>query len=252
MMTEQEKFLFDLRGYMVVPNALSAAQLESLNALMEQNYSTADAAPNGKYFHFRHLLKWGQPYLDLVDNPRVTPYLEELCGKYFRLDHEYAVAIRHRGGGPGLHGVGGGPYDPGQFYYTQRGEIISGLTVVAYNLRDVHPGEGGFACVPGSHKANFPFPPEWCGLEEPHECVLPITGPAGTAIIFTEALWHGTLPWRSDRERRTLFFKYNQCVCQYVGEMVNPDDYPAATERQRLILSPPSGRHDYRFPKPKK
>jgi hypothetical protein len=48
--------------------------------------------------------------------------------------------------------------------------MYNGLTAVAYNLTDVNPGEGGFGCIPGSHKSK-----------------------AGTAIIFTEALTHGTL-----------------------------------------------------------
>jgi len=30
------------------------------------------------------------------------------------------------------------------------GRMANGLTVVAYNLKDVNPGDGGFACVPGT------------------------------------------------------------------------------------------------------
>ncbi|HZP81290.1 MAG TPA: hypothetical protein VFB21_06615 [Chthonomonadaceae bacterium] len=44
----------------------------------------------------------------------------------------------------------------------------NGLTVVAYNLKDVNPGDGGFGCVPGSHKSNLPFPSEWRELEPPN------------------------------------------------------------------------------------
>ena len=31
----------------------------------------------------------------------------------------------------------------------------NGLTVFVFNLTDVGQGDGGFACVPGSHKSNF-------------------------------------------------------------------------------------------------
>ena len=60
--------------------------------------------------------------------------------------------------------------------------------VVAYNLRDVGPGDGGFAVVPGSHKASYPFPPEWIELDVPggRRFVNAVTGPAGTAVLFTE------------------------------------------------------------------
>lgn len=32
----------------------------------------------------------------------------------------------------------------------------------------------------------------------------------GDALIFTEHLTHGTLPWSGEGERRTIFFKYTQ------------------------------------------
>ena len=85
----------------------------------------------------------------------------------------------------------------------------NGLSVVAYNLKDVGPYDGGFGCVPGSHKSNYGFPDEWKEMEEPGPLVERVTGPAGTAIIFTEALTHGTLPWAGADERRTIFFKYS-------------------------------------------
>ena len=96
---------------------------------------------------------------------------------------------------------------PGQTYAVHDGQIRSGLVVVAYNLRDVNPGDGGFAGVAGSHKANFALPDDWKELEvePPRPFVTPVTGPAGTAIVFTEAMSHGTLPWRGAGERRTVF-----------------------------------------------
>ena len=49
------------------------------------------------------------------------------------------------------------------------------------------------ACVPGSHKANFSFPADWKDLSDSHDFVRRVTGPAGTAVVFTEALTHGPL-----------------------------------------------------------
>jgi ectoine hydroxylase-related dioxygenase (phytanoyl-CoA dioxygenase family) len=241
-MTEEQKFHFDLQGYLAVPNALDREQVAELNALMDRNWGSADVAENKKYFHFRNLLTWGKPCHDLIDNPRVLPILEYLLGKNFRLDHDYAVAIQTRGGGPGLHGVGGDYFDPTSYFQYSHGKMHCGLTVVSYNLRDVSPGEGGFACVPGSHKSNYPFPKSWCGLENPVDCVKAVPGPAGNAVIFTEALWHGTLPWRSDRERRTIFFKYTPHCLQFSLDAYDSSDYEGLTERQELILRPPECR----------
>jgi ectoine hydroxylase-related dioxygenase (phytanoyl-CoA dioxygenase family) len=119
----------------------------------------------------------------------------------------------------------------------------NGLTVVAYNLHDVNPGDGGFGCVPGSHKSNYPFPNEWRDLGEAREIVRAVTGKAGTAIIFTEALAHGTMPWRGAHERRTLFYKYCPHPLSWSRQYYRAEEYPAATPTQKDLLLPPSSRH---------
>ena len=40
---------------------------------------------------------------------------------------------------------------------------------------------------------------------------------AGSAVIFTEALTHGTLPWTADHERRALFYRYTPGHMAFVG-----------------------------------
>jgi hypothetical protein len=239
-MTEQEKYLFDLQGYLTVPEALNAQQIQDFNALIDEHIA---AEMGDKPTHrFGNLLRWGQPFINLLDNARIVPYLENLLGQHFRLDHIYCDVIRGGLGpiGASLHG-GGSPFDASQYYHYRDGKMHNGLTVVAYNLRDVNPGDGGFACVPGSHKANFRFPNEWRNLEELHPCVRPVTGPAGTAIIFTEALTHGTLPWRGQHERRTIFFKYSPHPISWARKYFDADEYEGLTEAQRDILSPPRG-----------
>ena len=119
----------------------------------------------------------------------------------------------------------------------------NGLIAVGYNLHAVHPGDGGFGAVPGSHKSNVPFPQDWKELETPHRVVQPVTGPAGTAIIFTEALTHGTLPWQGKDERRTVFFKYSPHPLSWSARYYNADDYVGLSERQRAILEPPNARY---------
>ncbi|GIX06246.1 MAG: hypothetical protein KatS3mg115_0649 [Candidatus Poribacteria bacterium] len=242
-MTDQERYLFDLQGYLTVPNALSAEQLQVLNEYVDRKIAE-ECPPEMRTHRFGGLLDWGKPFRDLIDNPRVVPYLEELLGPHFRLDHVYLDVIRAGKGpiGTRLHG-GGTPFDPAQYYHFHRGRMYNGLTVVAYNLHDVHPGDGGFGCIPGSHKSNFPFPDEWRELENAHPRTDFVTGPAGTAIIFTEALTHGTLPWKGKQERRTLFFKYSPHPLSWSARYFDPDAYPDLTERQRAILEPPNARY---------
>jgi hypothetical protein len=41
-------------------------------------------------------------------------------------------------------------------------------------------------------------------------------------VIFTEALTHGTLPWRGKHQRRTLFYKYHQPMMAWADYASTP------------------------------
>lgn len=195
-MDATQRYLFDLNGYLGVPGVLPPATVTRLNELMDARIA-ADVPADATTWRFEEVLDWGPEVRALIDHEPILPYLEEILGPGFRLDHDYADLIRTGKGpiGTRLHG-GATPYDPGQSYAFVDGSPRSGLLVVAYNLCDVNAGDGGFGCVPGSHKANLPFPEAWKELDsgEGPELVTAVTGPAGTAILFTEAMTHGTLP----------------------------------------------------------
>jgi hypothetical protein len=254
--TEEERYLFDLQGHIVVRDAIAPSHLDALNAILDERLAEAD--PEAPVVPLGHgggeVLGWGKPFLDLVDNPRVLPYLEAFCDPFLRLDHEYVHVIRPGAGSltgamssATLHG-GGAPFDISQFYDFREGRPWGGLTVVAYYLRDVNPGDGGFACVPGSHKASFPLPESFRSLDgELPPFVTPIAAPAGSAVVFTEAQTHGTLPWHGRDERRTVFYKYSPFALAWGWRYYEPDDYPDATDRQRALLEPPNGRSPRRL-----
>jgi hypothetical protein len=246
-MREEDRYLFDLQGYLTVPDALCLETVATLNdaidELVEREMGHDETA-----HRWIDLLPRNRMFLDVIDNPRVLPTLGELLGPKLRLDHEYVDVIRSGLGpiGARLHG-GATPFDPAQYYRSGDRSLNSGLLVAAYNLNDVGPADGGFACVPGSHKAAFPFPENWKDLTDPQPCVRPVTGPAGTAIIFTEALTHGTLPWRGSVERRTVFYKYSPEPLAWSRRYYSPDAYQDLNEVQRRLLTPPgrSPAHGY-------
>ncbi len=271
-MNDQEKFLFDLRGYIVVENALTSSQVSDLSDRLDERRRTATTKDKDKkrtiYGSDRtvfaneddaawtspSLLEWGGTYIDLIDLPTITPYLETLLGVGYRLDHDYLKienadsqhTLYLHGGGQGAGGARDivGPTDGGQcFYRYNNGKFYNGLITVAFELSDVSPESGGFACVPGSHKMNFALPEEWrisktqAGV---HECVDRVTANAGDAIIFTEACAHGTVPWEGGDERRSIFYKYCPHAVVWGPCFYNADNYSDLTENQRSILMPPS------------
>ena len=272
-MNDQEKYLFDLRGYLVVKNALTEDDVTALSKIFEHDTESLRAGFAGSdrgqplakgemAWSSCSLLDYGGPFLDLIDTPKLIPYLEALLGPHYRLDHDYLKVDRRGGTKHGLYLHGGGqgagrgrdhvgPHDGGQCYYRYNNDkMYNGLVAVAFELKKVNPGDGGFACVAGSHKANFGLPETWrkqSKQEDIHECVDQVAVDAGDAIIFTEACSHGTLPWVGESERWTIFYKYCPHAVAWAPCYYNADNYPGLSDRQRSILMPPSayGPHDY-------
>jgi ectoine hydroxylase-related dioxygenase (phytanoyl-CoA dioxygenase family) len=244
-MNEQEQYFFDLWGYVVVKQALTPAQVTDLNAIVDEKLIEKNITKENNH-RFGDCLKWGPQTRETIANPRMVPYLSALIGPHPRLDHDYLDVILKPGLGPigaTLHG-GGTPFDAGQFYRFSEGRMHNGLTVVAYALKDCRPGDGGFACVPGSHKSNYRLPREWVNMADGlAEVVRPVPCVAGDAVIFTEALTHGTLPWKSTSQRRTLFFKYNTHQAAWAVHDYDPGAYPDLTNEARRMLEGPNARY---------
>lgn len=246
-MDEHEAYLFDLQGFLAIPDALSTDEVAEIDGLFQTRVDELVPA-DANTWRFEYPFDWSPAVRRLIDHDRLRPYLEAILGEGYRLDHDYADLIRHGLGpiGAMLHG-GGTPHTFAEWYEFRDGRPRSGLAVVAINLHDVNPGDGGFAAVPGSHKANIPFPPDWRDLQvdlaTERPFVRPVTGPAGTAVIFTEALSHGTLPWTGAGERRTLFLKFSPHALSWSATWYDADRYPELTERQRAILEPPNARY---------
>ncbi|HLK56457.1 MAG TPA: phytanoyl-CoA dioxygenase family protein [Chthonomonadaceae bacterium] len=243
-MDDEERYLFDLQGYLVIENALSAETVAAMNAWIdaqaEQDPKWRGQPGNDK---LQNVLTWGPEFLALLDHPRLLPMFKAILGSHLRFDHDYAIFLQPGGEGLFLHG-GGTPYDPSQYYHVIKDRIYSGLAVAVYALNDVPPGSGGFACIPGSHKSNFRCPEDIMMLRRPSPIVQQIPVKAGDCILFTEALQHGTLPWQGPHTRRTLYLKYAPAHLRWgphhyePGNPVYEQIAPHLSECQRLLLQP--------------
>lgn len=244
MVSDKERYLFDLNGYIVIKGALDDGQVERFNTLIDE--LGLDQPTNlSDWGHHQTFLERDQAFRDIVDNPRVLPYLEEWLGTahtavdepQVRLDHTYFIFSD--AGTPGAHlHLGNAPYVPHCSYNVKQGRIFSGLTVVSYVLSEVIPGQGGFACVPGSHKSEFPCPNDISELED----LSAVESPAvevGDAVLFTEALTHGSLAWTAPHQRRAMFYKYSPTYMSWALPRWSAELLELCTPRQRKMLEPP-------------
>jgi hypothetical protein len=240
-MTDEQRFLFDLNGYLVLEQVLPKRQVARLLADIDA-HGVKDPSNDPFKSRFGGFLEWGADWRALIDHRRTLPVLRELLGERFRLDHAYGMAMRAGGerGGEGLHHHGG-MFDHGSFYAHQAGRMHNGLIVIGFALTDVPPGAGGFCCIPGTHKSEYAMPPKWQGAyDNPHIRHVPMR--AGDAVVFTEGLTHGTLPWTcATHERRAVLFKYAPGYMQWARDGVALKDPKAFSERQLRILDRAGG-----------
>ena len=138
----------------------------------------------------------------------------------------------------GLHG-GGTPFLPDSYYLYRNERIYNGLVACAISLVDASVEDGGFVAIPGSHKANTPCPDDYANLETvgPWLHRVPVT--AGSAVIFTEALTHGTWPWTADYERRAIFLKYSAPHSAWADDYPTAQEAPDASETLQGLLQRP-------------
>jgi hypothetical protein len=237
-MTEEELFAFDLEGYLIIKQVLSPAEVAALRAIALQKSSPANRPA---YHRELGASAWAGAYHALIDHPRIVPYLVDVLGPKFRLDHDYVIFMSKGGRDQELHG-GATDTNPDHGYHYRDGVVRCGLTVVTFVLSPARAGDGGFCCIPGSHKSNFigSLPRDVRTYRRtPHYVVQPAVEP-GDAIIFTEALIHGTLPWTAEHERLAVIYKYSPGHSAWMGTYYDPAAYSDLTTQQRRILAPPS------------
>lgn len=236
-MNAKERYLFDIQGYLVIKDALKPAQIGALNAAIDRRQAAGERIWSG-------FLEWEEPdFRNLILDPVVAPYLTAILGTHYRLDHEYAIIHRQGARQLDLHG-GATPYDPGQYYHVRNDIIYSGLVVVSYALTDIGPHDGGFCCIPGSHKANFPVPEEFETYKEMGP-VVHVPQEAGDVLIFTEALTHGTLPWQGEHERRSLLYKYSPTAISWREYERSASLLNRVTPEQQKVLATPRSSDRY-------
>lgn len=234
-LTAHERYFFDVNGYLVIKGVLSPDEARRLNEVITARRLPPPGDSVASQRFDADFLLWDQGFRDLIDHPVVLPRLRDLLGDHLRVDHAYGIVMAPDTSGLGLHG-GGTPWDPSQYYVHRGGRMYNGLTTVTWSLIDTEPGSGGFGCIPGSHKAS-----EWFPESVPADWVKEIPIPAGSVLIFTEALTHCTLRWQAAYERRAVLFKYAPGHLAWAHHT----DPPALlwrwlTETQRRLFQPPA------------
>lgn len=269
-MTEYEKYLFDLNGYLVIEDLLNKELVASLNRAIDHHMDPdAPLAETGLNSGSQQLsgthgrqtfgesldwpAPWSNPFRELMALPKTLRYMVDTIGDDLRFEGLTGIINTQGSEGQILHGGGVGhqaDLEQGFFHRVEQGRIRNGEMAIAYLLSDVNPGDGGFCCIPGSHKANFFCSWEMRRMEVGDEFVRQVPAKAGSAILFTEALTHGALPWTAAHQRRIIIMRYGPGIMAFTPP-APPEtlaELSALSTLHEALLKPPSFPERTHFP----
>ena len=225
-LTAEQKYLFDMRGWLLIPNALTEAETEEMRdfALRLQH------SPETIAEHERSAL--GGPLQKLADHPQVAGFFNEFLA-YPRLSSQTCYGFRMESCHLFYRQLGDGKFSPhngnglfrfpgdSHFYHCIPGKAHSGLTRTVWELNPVEKGCGTLLAT-GSHKAVYPAPES---LQDPNSPIWDeYTCPAGSLLFFTEALTHSARPWANPNiDRVAIFSCYNTVDTKWHDWDPHPD-----------------------------
>src|SRR5687767_5033932 len=136
-MTDTEKFLFDLNGFLVRPAILSAGDVTAIREQIVAMRTDPMSLPESE----RHAP--GGAMSLLIDHPGITDVLHELIGPMVRCEISQVVwrdaGDEHQ---QGLHRGGRGQAEPIFGYRVENQKIWAGIVHVMIELADVERGKG--------------------------------------------------------------------------------------------------------------
>ena len=237
-MSNEENYCFDVAGYLHIPGVLNQGEVHVLNLALDEGGQAEG------------MLGWPaplrDPFRDLLVNPQMVWFLNQIVGYGFRLDRQpellcdatYDVTAPLVGGNE--------PRNPARTYYFQNGRRYCQTVRVLWALADVNEDDGGFVMVPCTHKLNVETPDDVITGEDDMGLTVQPTMKAGDLFVVAGTTLQGVRPWQGDGPQRLLSYEYvSRAAMRSAGtgpkveEDPSPEWHAKMTPEQRASLYKP-------------
>jgi hypothetical protein len=201
-LTERQRFMFASLGYLVIPDALSAAEVA---ACLEASQRAHSAYPSGEWRQLGHLYETEPAIEALIDHPAVLPKVRALLGDYFILQSSWCTLQPAHTRGGGYHQDGSSVYE-----FRRLGTPTPLVQLrVGYLLTDQsQEGSGNMVMIPGSHGSEVRLPAGIVADADDLPVRDVICGAPGTALLFHQGVFHRTGRNDRDHDRYTMHMVY--------------------------------------------
>ncbi|MDE0087891.1 MAG: phytanoyl-CoA dioxygenase family protein [Candidatus Poribacteria bacterium] len=218
-MTDEEKFRFDLTGFLVRPAILSKDEVDAIVDQLDRIRHNPESLPP------EHRAVPGGASNVLIDHPKVIEVLHQIIGPDVRMESTFFVWREKGQEHGGLHGGGPRQADPIFGYRVNNGRIHAGMVRVVFELTDISKDDGATHFIVGSHKSNFPMHSDHMSLEEEKKSPFLMTYecPAGSAIFFTENLCHAGPVWQRETPRIAILNAYAHLATHWHRLRIPPE-----------------------------
>ena len=260
--SEMEIYLFDLRGFLILENALTPQEVAELNtgidALLPIEHNEWDGHVHATNFgakdglNLQQIYEAGAPFERLIDHPSWFERVKFFVGGEGSYDHlhgplfidENFANLRSPGEAIPLHSGAHEYVKRTQFLY-RNGHFMCGQVNILIALSDMQPGDGATMIIPGSHKSNFEHPHfkhnDWDSAPSVDNVpgAIEANMKASDALLFVDALAHGSAKRVNPGLRRTMVFRYGPSWGNFRhGYQPSEDLLARLTPQRREIVQP--------------
>ncbi|MEM0913015.1 MAG: phytanoyl-CoA dioxygenase family protein [Planctomycetota bacterium] len=225
-----QDYLFDLHGFTILRGALDDRDLAEINAFVDAH--PAESLEPGQWIgdvethrygvsdgiNFQNIIEGGPVFERLIDHPawyeRVKRYIEN--GAHHLTIDENFLNVRQSGGFIPMHS-GGNTVRFTSCFRNYAGRWMVGQINVLMALADTGYGDGCTTVIPGSHRVVEDHPEDRHPDGHAYGRGVPASQAAGMvqvhlkagdALMFTDALTHGSMPRMNPGERRVMIYRY--------------------------------------------
>jgi ectoine hydroxylase-related dioxygenase (phytanoyl-CoA dioxygenase family) len=217
------------RGYVVIPNLLSGAQIDRIRAELAPYLRGALFGRNDfegfKTERVYALLAKAPVIAELVEHPAVLAIVDEVLAPNYLLSANLAIKLYPGETRQRLH------FDDG-FYRVPRPRPAFGVSAI-WAIDDFTVDNGATELIPESHR----WGPDAPGEDDSR--IEPVVMPAGSVVVFMGTLWHRGGANMSTRPRLAITPQYCEPWLRQIEQQVlavPPDVAARYSERVQQLL----------------